>query len=147
MASVAADRIFSGIKNAFEWENISFRTHEEEPVLYVEYAITDTRNITCMVRVSGTGEFILLRAFSLTSPIEDEGAKKIILSLCNEMNDNYMWTRFYLDKDNELTAAIERPVTRKNAGTIALKLLGKLVNLTAQAIERLDKLTEDVFQL
>ncbi len=48
---------------------------------------------------------------------------------CNDVNNRYRWTNFYIDDDGDVNAQIDTYVDERNCGTLCTNLVGRMVSI------------------
>ena len=87
----------------------------------------------------GTDEGVVaLRVFSI---VQVPGSKTAsMLELLNELMQEYRWLRFYLDSDNEVTAAMDAVITPETSAPVTFEMLSRTVSIVDDIYPRLMKL-------
>ncbi len=128
---------FKGVKDGFsardvfvkklDAEKIKYDLHSEKPILYVGYKGDNFDSLTFTFIFDDDGESFALRVFSIEKFSEDQLPDAY--EFCNAMCYAYRWLRFYVDSDNEFTAALDAVINGDSIGDECYELLGRAVNI------------------
>lgn len=61
------------------------------------------------------------------------------LIVCNILNAEYRWVKFYLDKDNDIVASIDAIIDLDTCGSECMALVRRVVNIVDDAYPRIAK--------
>ena len=128
---------FKGVKDGFsareafvkklDAEKIKYDLHSEKPIVYIGYKGDNFESLTFTFIFDDDGASFALRVFSIEKFTPDQLADAY--EFCNSMNYAYRWLRFYVDSDNEFTAALDAVVTEETIGDECYELLGRAVSI------------------
>ena len=79
----------------------------------------------------------IVRIFSIARVPKNKTAA--VLEVLNALMIEYRWLRFYLDSDNEVTAAIDAVITEETAAPVAGELLARGLNIVDDIYPRIMK--------
>ena len=67
--------------------------------------------------------------------LENTPEEKIpdVLYLCNELNAQYKWVKFYLDSDNDVVLQTDALLTPMSAADVAFEILARLLDIYKEA--------------
>ena len=103
----------------------------------VRYSGDSIRSISIQLFFSDDCEDVAIRSFSICKVPANKKAD--MLNLLNALMDEYRWLRFYLDEDNEVTAAIDAVITVATAAPIAKELMLRTLNIVDDVYPRIMK--------
>ena len=95
----------------------------------------DMYSIVMMFGADGT-EFNI-RVFQLAK-VPTERVRPMLRTL-NELNAAYAWVRFFLDGDQEVTAAQDAIVSPDSAAVVCWEMLGRMLSVLGEAQKQIDK--------
>lgn len=82
-------------------------------------------------------ERVQISSFKLISYNEKDFAK--VLRVCNELNDNYLYVKFYCDEsENAVTAEFDAYIPVKSAGEIVVSMITRMVSIVDEAYPSLE---------
>ena len=108
-------------------ENIKYSVDSEKDIVRVRYNGDHFKSVTFTFIFDDDGESFALRVFSISQFTNNQ--LNDAYEFCNRMNYKYRWLRFYIDSDDELTAAIDAVITPSTAGAECFELLARTVNI------------------
>lgn len=115
-------------------ENIKY-IDQNEYFVRVPYSGENLKSIPMLVRFD-KGNEPLVRI--LCAEIANFKSKEEIgVSLCNELNNEYRWLKFYLDKDAELIAALDTYIDENTCGFFCLDLVKRSVTIIDEVYPRI----------
>ena len=76
------------------------------------------------------GKFLSIYCFYEETPA---GKVYDMIDVCNQLNKTYKWVKFYLDKDNDVTAQIDALLTRSTAADVAFDMLIRMIDILKEA--------------
>lgn len=85
----------------------------------------DGNNFTCIFSGS-QGEYLSLRMFFEKVP--DEKYADVLL-VCNALNAQYKWVKFYIDNDNEIAFEDDALLSLDSAADESFELLIRMINI------------------
>ena len=85
------------------------------------------------------GESAALRVFSICQ-VPDSNLPRAPL-VCNKLNNEYRWFRFYLDSDQEVTMAADVSFDERTVGPICYEILQHGVSILDKTATRISALT------
>ena len=91
-------------------------------------------NIVMMFGADGT-EFNI-RVFQLAK-VPTERVRPMLRTL-NKLNASYAWVRFFVDDDNEVTAAQDAIITTSSAARVCWEMLRRLLSVLGEAQKEID---------
>ena len=103
----------------------------------VRYGGDNIQSISIQLFFSQDCEDVAIRSFSICKVPANKKAD--MLNILNAIMDEYRWLRFYLDEDNEVTAAIDAVITVATAGPVAKELMLRTLNIVDDVYPRLMK--------
>lgn len=72
-------------------------------------------------------EAVAVRCFSICMFNQNKLAAGLLKA--NELNNEYRWLRFYIDEDNEATAAIDAVIDTSTVGEVCYELMIRMLNI------------------
>ena len=123
-----AHKILKLFASYMDLKNIKYNVNEENDLITIDFVNGDHyERIRVTFVADDDGDSVAVRAFSLRQYTQSQ--LPAAYAFCNRMNYKYRWVRFYVDSDNELTAAIDAVVTPATAGAECFELLARTVNI------------------
>ncbi len=108
-------------------EKIKYDLHSEKPILYVRYKGDHFDSLTFTFIFDDDGESFALRVFSIEK--FEPSMLPDAYEFCNAMSYAYRWLRFYVDSDNEFTAALDAVINEATIGDECYELLSRAVSI------------------
>lgn len=108
-------------------EGIKYSLHDEKPIVYINYQGDNFESLTFTFIFDDDGDSIAIRVYSIAKFDDDQIADAY--EFCNKMNAAFRWLRFYVDSDNEFTAAIDAVISSDTIGDECYELLARSVNI------------------
>ena len=101
-------------------------------VVRVTYTGDNLKSIPVYVFFDSDGDpLVCLKCWDIVNFKDEKMASGIIA--CNELNKQYRWVKFYLDKDNDVVAQIDAYIDAETCGEECLNLVKRVVNITDEA--------------
>jgi len=123
-----AHKILKLFASYMDLKDIKYTVHEDNDLITVDFVNGDHYDkIRITFVADDDGDSVAVRAFSLRQ--YSKAQLPAAYAFCNRMNYKYRWVRFYVDSDDELTAAIDAVVTPATAGAECFELLARTVNI------------------
>ena len=111
-------------------KDIHYQEHNNRGVR-VTFRGEKKSNITLVFFFDDEGEHVEIYSWSIASvPPEKRSA---ILEVCNKLNYEYRWGRFYIDKDNEVAADMHAIITTSTIGSTCTELMFRMINVIDDA--------------
>ncbi len=123
-----------------EDHNIRYDSKEREGQsdwVCVRYQGDNADTISLQFFFSRDGGDVAVRIFSIARVPKNKTAA--VLEVLNALMIEYRWLRFYLDSDNEVTAAIDAVITEETAAPVAGELLARGLNIVDDIYPRIMK--------
>lgn len=108
-------------------EKIKYDLHDEKPIVYINYKGDNFDSLTFTFIFDDDGLSFALRIFSIEK--FDASQLNDAYEFCNSMCYSYRWLRFYVDSDNEFTAALDAVVSGDSLGDECFELLNRAVSI------------------
>ncbi len=108
-------------------EKIKYDLHNEKPIVYINYKGDNFDSLTFTFIFDDDGLSLALRVFSIEK--FDASQLSDAYEFCNSMCYAYRWLRFYVDNDNEFTAALDAVVSGDTLGDECYELLSRAVSI------------------
>lgn len=105
-------------------------TAQEDKRVTVSYS-ADNTSVRAVLVFGDDGKDVALRVFSLVKV--PEGKVGALQAVCSDLNRKWRWCKFYLDKDNEVTVAIDAVITPETTGPVAYELVIRTVGIVDKA--------------
>lgn len=115
------------IVNTLNEKNLKYNLDDERPVVRLNFRGDNIESQTFTLIVDEDGESVALRVFSIYQ--FEKGQLADAYEFCNRVNNQYRWMRFYVDSDDELTAAIDAVVSPESAGEECYEIIGRAVDI------------------
>ena len=80
--------------------------------------------------------FVQLRCWDLQN-FKSNPAVAVVL--CNDLNEEYRWIKFYLDKDRDIVAALDAVFDTDECGSYCMSLVMRMVNILDDAYPKIAK--------
>ena len=61
------------------------------------------------------------------------------LKVCNELNNDYRWVKFYLDNDGDVVVTLDATLDLVSSGEECVELLGRVVSIVDEAYPKIAK--------
>ena len=104
----------------------------------VSYKCENIPSVKVAVVFDDDGDgLVALRSWSLGSVKDDKYAR--VLMLCNDLNDKYRWVKFYIDKDQDICAALDAVIDINTCGAEVHQLLTRMVGICDGAYSEIMK--------
>lgn len=125
--------------------------------LFCEYmdakGIKYTENKENVIRVSFSGEnldsipvYVIfdedndpLVAFKCWEIASFKNKEAAALVVCNALNAQYRWVKFYLDKDKDIVVSIDAMIDESTCGAECMSLVGRIINIVDEAYPQIAK--------
>lgn len=105
--------------------------------LMVELANSDGNMYNIVMMFGADGTEFNIRVFQLAK-VPTERVRPMLRTL-NELNGAYAWVRFFVDGDNEVTAAQDAIITPGTAARVCWEMLGRMLSVLSEAQKEIDK--------
>lgn len=128
LGNTPAHKILKLFASYMDLKGIRYDVREESDLITIDFTNGDHYDrIRITFVADDDGESVAVRAFSLRQYSKRQLPDAY--EFCNRMNYKYRWCRFYVDSDDELTAAIDAVITPATAGAECFELLARTVNI------------------
>ena len=122
-------------KNEFtrylDGRGIKYREMNENNVR-ISYSGDNTNDISVNVIFDEDGDgLVALRCWSFGKVPEDKRSK--MLETCNDLNNNYRWVKFSIDKDNDIAVSLDAVIDIQTVGEECFQLVMRTVNIYDEA--------------
>lgn len=108
-------------------------TDVDDFVVRVSYYCDNMDSIDVYVLFNDEGKnLVKLVSWTILTATTDDALAGGILA-CNEMNNTYRWTKFYIDSDNDLDAQIDCIVDEYTVGEELVDLVERIVSIADDA--------------
>ena len=74
------------------------------------------------------GRSVAFRSWSFATFKEDKLATAY--KVCNDLNNQYRWVKFFIDKDGDVIAQIDAVVNEETCGKECMEMVGRMVNIS-----------------
>ena len=118
-------------------EKIKYDLHNEKPIIYIGYKGDNFESLTFTFIFDDDGLSFALRVFSIEKFSEEQLYDAY--EFCNKMCYAYRWMRFYVDSDNEFTAALDAVINGETIGEECYELLGRAVSIVDDVCGKLQE--------
>ena len=120
-----------------DYHDINYEDRGEDEVLF-RYAGDNFQRLKILVSFDPYGEgMVQLSTWDIVHFPEDKFDKGLIV--CNELNAQYRWVKFYIDSDNDVLASIDAYIDQETVGEECYNLIGKIVKIIDIAYPELMK--------
>ena len=133
-------------KNALEKEKIRYNEFDE-CTIGVAFTREDDSHINFSFRFDeetdngkDKGNHIHLSTFVENANMKDMYSNALVL--CNNLNKDYRWARFYIDNDYDIACDADAILSESNAGEECLELMFRLMRIIDEAAPRIKQLME-----
>lgn len=120
-----ADKMVKLFTDKLDAEGVKYRVNPDQPVVRLGYRGDNFEGLTFTFAFDDDGESVALRVFSIAK--FDKEDLPHAYRFCSMMNMEYRWIKFYVDRDDEFTAAIDAVISPETAGEECYELLGRAV--------------------
>ena len=120
-----------------DYKSQFIRTLQREGLKYTDldefrvklrYTADNTNNIEIMVIFDKDGEgLVALRCWSFGKC--PNGKRAALLEACNKLNTEWRWVKFYIDDDEDVSAALDAVVDIDTVGDECVQLVRRMVNI------------------
>ncbi len=115
-------------------ENVIY-TDENEYIVRVAYKGDNLKTIPMFVRFDkDDAPYARIRCTEIAN---FKGKEEIGIRLCNELNNEYRWLKFYLNEDAELVAALDTYMDEYTCGFFCLDLVKRSVTIIDEAYPKI----------
>jgi hypothetical protein len=80
--------------------------------------------------------YVSFKCWEIQSFKNNEAAALIV---CNNLNNEYRWLKFYMDEDKDVNASLDAMVDRSTCGEECLSLVRRMVNIIDEAYPQIAK--------
>ena len=92
------------------------------------YTADNTNNIEISVIFDEDGNgLVALRCWSFGKC--PNGKRAALLEACNQLNTEYRWVKFYIDNDQDVSAALDAVIDIDTVGDECVQLVRRMVNI------------------
>lgn len=126
----SAAKLFS---EYLEQRNVKYFVADTD-VIRVSFTGKNCPSIRISFIFGDDGRDVAIRSYSLAKVDENDHAKHAIACYaCSLLNSQYRWIKFYLDEDNEITAADDAVIDPYTTGEECYELLMRTVDIIDKA--------------
>ena len=119
---------YKGLFTRFLDRNDIKYTEMKDNVVKVVYSGDNLKTIPIFVFFDEDGDPIVsLKCWEIAN-FKDEKLASGILA-CNELNEQFHWVCFYIDKDNDVLAQIYAYIDEETCGSVVTSLVCRMVNI------------------
>ena len=121
-------------------KNIKYTAKENEGKsdwVSVKYSADNMESINLSFFFDQDCQSFALRVFSIAKVPQNK--IPAVLSVCNELANEYRWVRFYVDNDNEITASYDGVIDVDTAAPVCYELLGRTLSIVDEGYPRFMK--------
>ena len=112
--------------NYMDAHNIKY-TVKKDNVIRVSYSGTNMDTIAIFVIFDVDNDpLVQLQCWEIQNFKTNEPAA---LVLCNELNKEYRWVKFYIDKDKDIIASLDAVIEKNTCGEECMQLVRRMVNI------------------
>lgn len=133
LGNTPAHKILKLFASYMDLKDIKYTINEDSNYISIVFTNGDHYDkVTILVVADEDGNSIAVRSYSL----KQYNARQLAdaYAFCNRLNEHFRWVRFYLDSDNELTAAVDAVVTPSTAGAECFELMARTLNIIDDAM-------------
>ena len=117
-------------------EDISY-TEQDERVLKIVYNGDNLETIPVYVFFDKDGDpYVQFKCWNIAN-FKTNREKGI--DVCNQLNHEYRWVRFYIDNDNDVVADIDAVIDEDTCGDVCFSLVGRVVSIVDEAYPTIAK--------
>lgn len=120
-----------------EQKDVKYTINGENRVR-VGFSGENATSISTLFVFGADGTNVAVRSYSIAKVPEEKIAEACIL--CSSLNSRFRWTRFYIDSDNEVTAAIDAVIDPHTTGAECFELLIRIVDIIDDAYPEIMKM-------
>ncbi len=122
-----ADNMVKIFTQKLDAEGLKYKVHEERPMVFLSYKGDNFDSLSFTFVFDEDGKSVAVRVYSIAKFEKHQLADAY--QFCNQMNMEYRWIRFYVDKDDEFTAAMDAVISEDSAGAECHELLCRTVSI------------------
>ena len=120
----------SACENYLDRQGIKY-TEVKDNVLRIVYNADNMNSIKILVIFDKDGDDdIAFRCFEIT-PFKDREAAGMVV--CNELNNQYRWVKFCIDKDSDIVCEADAIVDMDSVGPEVMRIVKLMVNIVDKA--------------
>ncbi len=112
-------------------------TKQKDHVVKVAYSGDNMDSIPIFVFFDEDNEPLV--AFKCWDIMNFKSNEAAALVVCNTLNSEYRWVKFFLDKDKDIVASLDAMVDRQTCGEECLSLVRRMVNILDDVYPRIAK--------
>lgn len=133
--------IVETVKSYLDSEGIRYTHFEKEEkrdeAIKISYSTTNADSVSVILFFDDDGNSVNAKSFSIAKV----PAAKVMDAhvLLNDLNYEYRWVKFYLDKDNEVTVSGDAIIGPDTAGAECLEIVRRYVNIIDDVYPRIMK--------
>ncbi len=118
-------------------EGIKYTVHDDH-VINVSYTGENLKNISIYVFFDKEGSN---HVQFYCGDIADFSSKEevVALQVCNELNAEFRWVKFYVNKDKEVVATLDATLDITSSGDECVELLGRVVSIVDESFPKIAK--------
>ena len=115
---------------------VKYTVNSERHVIMLRYRGDHFKELAFTFTFDKDGKSVSLRVFSIAKFKDDY--LSYAYRFCNKMNVEYRWIKFYVDKDNELTAAMDAVINPETVGEECFEILARAVTIVDDVYGKLN---------
>lgn len=108
-------------------KKLKYDRNDERHIVNLKYKGDNFQSLGFTMIFDEDGESIAMRVYSIVQFKKAQLADAY--NFCNEMNVKYRWLRFYVDSDDELTAAMDAVISEESCAAECLEVLSRTVSI------------------
>ena len=117
--------------------DIQYTTMDDENVIQVVYGGDNLETISIFVIFDEDGDpFVQFKCWEILNFNDKE---EIAYEMCNRLNAEYRWVKFYLDKDGDVNAAIDAVISEDDCGEACMNLVHRIIRIVDDAYPEIAK--------
>ncbi len=114
-------------------ESKIYNVNDERNVVTLNYKGEHFDSLTFTFFFDDDGASVGVRVYSIVKFQKNQLADAY--QFCNEMNNKYRWLKFYVDSDDEFTAAMDAVISVESAGDECYEILTRTVSIVDSVYE------------
>lgn len=126
----------AAVCNYFDMKGVKY-SNPKDNVLKITYSADNKESITITVIFDEDGDpYVAFRCWEICS-VKDESKKAAAIAICNDLNNQFRWVKFVVDKDNDIVTQCDAHVDMATVGEECHTLVLRMVNIVDEAYPRL----------
>ena len=115
-------------------------SHQNATSVSISYETSNIKSCRVQVNFDADGDNkVAFHSWSIGNVKDDEKFSKALV-LCNELNKQYRWVKFYIDDDRDIAVSADAIVDLSSVGSECAEMVSRMVNISDAAYPQFMKL-------